>query len=441
MKRPRYWIATTEGSVEITAISEETPGLPSVLCLSDTFQALPLSKAYSEFVRAPTGIIEKLTGRGAFRTDISAPIAQGQSWHLGMCIAHLSWGSLPQNHSFDHIWTTGAINPALEIVPVRHIEEKWAQSGELVTHARLAGEKIDIFLHPENAQELPDTDRDVVRIHPITHIQDLEKILHSSASSLISKWLLLSKTVLKKRGLALLASILLLAGVSAFLPIGHLTSWIDLEEQGRFRELGIELTEARFSDSLFDVNAAYFFSRYLQQRAQQNSQAITIEVMQSPQPNNTKCPGGRALLSDQTSLPEWLYKACNYRLKLKNTASDPMNIWISVISKSADEPTNRHAWHILTLLADEEFDSSPFYITSERDDHIHLVAMITDRPNAEPYRWFNTLNQNPNHKQKISERLFSAGVGLQFFTAIQPDNFSPADSTLPAAGRAQNNPS
>ena len=163
--------------------------------------------------------------------------------------------------------------------------------------------------------------------------------------------------------------------------------------------------------------------------------------MQSPQPNNTKCPGGRALLSDQTSLPEWLYKACNYRLKLKNTASDPMNIWISVISKSADEPTNRHAWHILTLLADEEFDSSPFYITSERDDHIHLVAMITDRPNAEPYRWCNTLNQNPNHKQKLSERLLSAGVGLQFFTAIQPDNFSPADSTLPAAGRAQNNPS
>lgn len=441
MKRPRYWIATTEGSVEITAISEETPGLPSVLCLSDSFQALPLSKAYHEFVRAPTGIIEKLTGKGAFRTDISAPIAQGQSWHLGMCIAHLSWGSRPQNRSFDHIWATGAINPALEIVPVRHIAEKWARSGELITHARLAGEKIDVFLHPENAKELPDTDRDMVRIHPVTHIRDLEKILHPSASGRISKWLLLSRTVLKKRSLAVLAFILLLAGLFAFLPIGRLAAWIDLEEQGRFRELGIELSEARFSDSLFDVNAAYFFSRYLQQRARQNSRAITIEIAQSPEQNNTKCPGSRAVLSDQTSLPEWLYTACNYRLKLKNTASDPMNIWISVISQSADQQVNRHAWQILTLLADEEFDSPPFSISSENDDHIHLVAMITDRPNAEPYRWFNTLNQNPDYQQKISERLFSAGVGLQFFTAIQPDSFSAADSPLPAVGRAQNNPS
>ena len=69
MKKTRYWIATTEGPVEITAISEETPGLPSVLCLTDTFQALPISKAYDEFVKAPTGIVEKLTGKSAFRTD------------------------------------------------------------------------------------------------------------------------------------------------------------------------------------------------------------------------------------------------------------------------------------------------------------------------------------------------------------------------------------
>ena len=91
MKKPRYWIATTEGPVEITAISEETPGLPSVICLTDTFQALPISNAYNDFVRSPTGIIEKLTGKKAFRTDISSAITQGSSWHLGMCIAHLSW--------------------------------------------------------------------------------------------------------------------------------------------------------------------------------------------------------------------------------------------------------------------------------------------------------------------------------------------------------------
>ncbi len=47
-----------------------------------------------------------------------------------------------------------------------------------------------------------------------------------------------------------------------FLPLGRLAAWTDLDKQGRFKELGIELTEARFSDSLFDVNAAYFFALF-----------------------------------------------------------------------------------------------------------------------------------------------------------------------------------
>ena len=110
MKKPRYWIATTEGPVEITAISEETPGLPSVICLTDTFQALPISNAYNDFVRSPTGIIEKLTGKKAFRTDISSAITQGSSWHLGMCIAHLSWVDNQDNKTLQYVWASGTVS-------------------------------------------------------------------------------------------------------------------------------------------------------------------------------------------------------------------------------------------------------------------------------------------------------------------------------------------
>ena len=51
---------------------------------------------YDQFVRRPTGIIEKLLGPSAYRVDVSAPITQGDSWQLGMAIAHI----LKHNNEF-----------------------------------------------------------------------------------------------------------------------------------------------------------------------------------------------------------------------------------------------------------------------------------------------------------------------------------------------------
>ena len=167
MKKPRYWIATTEGPVEITAISEETPGLPSVICLTDTFQALPISNAYNDFVRSPTGIIEKLTGKKTFRTDISSAITQGSSWHLGMCIAHLSWADNQDNKTLQYVWASGTINASLYILPVNHIAEKWEASKDLLEEAQDLGKKIDVFLHPDNADQMPDVDKNIVTVHRV----------------------------------------------------------------------------------------------------------------------------------------------------------------------------------------------------------------------------------------------------------------------------------
>lgn len=440
MKKPRYWIPTTEGPVEITAISEETPGLPSVLCLANTFQALPLSRAYDEFVRAPTGIIEKLTGKNSFRTDISAPISQGNSWHLGICAAHMCQSfDLEDSHS-DHIWASGAINPSLDILPVTHIAEKWGHSEKLINEARLSGEKIDVFLHPQNADQLPNCDSDVARVHRVTTIQDVTKILKLITPSAKNKPEL--TPYLQAKGLVSLGMLIaIFASILLIVPFGIIASWNDLEKQGRYRELGRSLNQARVGDSLVNINAAYFFTRNLYNKSRLNKSAVSIQIIQKVEPEKLECLGGNAVLSEQNSLPEWVYANCDYTLKIKNNSRKKMNIWLSIISQLNDSQINRHAWQTLTLLEDEVFYSPPFSINSSVKEDIYLVAIMTDRPNAEPYRWFNTLSQYPKQRSKLEQFLRSHGLGLQLSTALKPEGSPvPMTSTFTTTP-AQNNPS
>ena len=49
------FIATTNGSVGIQRITKEDPDIDSVVCLDGKAMPLPISNAYQDFVRQPTG--------------------------------------------------------------------------------------------------------------------------------------------------------------------------------------------------------------------------------------------------------------------------------------------------------------------------------------------------------------------------------------------------
>ena len=420
MKKTRYWIATTEGPVEITAISEETPGLPSVLCLTDTFQALPISKAYDEFVKAPTGIVEKLTGKSAFRTDLSAPISQGDSWHLGMCIGHICWSNTSKNFKTDHIWASGAVNPSLDVLPVTHIAEKWSASKELINQARLAGKKIDVFIHPQNANQIPNEDKDVAIIHPITNIQEAIDILSlqsevgTSPSTKINPLLSISGSIFAAFFCLIFALILI------FTPYGLVSSWNKLEKQGRFIEMGRSLDSAKHSEAFMDVISAYFFTSYLHKRAQKNESAVTIHINQKTDDASPKCLGGRVSVMDQNSLPDWMSAPCEYSIDLSNKSNEQVNIWFTIVSQSNYSETVPHERRVITLSKGEFFSTPFFKIKTTAEEFIHFIAVITDRPNSEPYRWFNNLSQNPQKQISFRKLLRSRGVGLKASKVLEP---------------------
>ena len=127
-------IPTTNYLVGISDITVEDPLVSSVICVNNNLEALSISNQYDSFVKSPTGIIEKITGKSSFRVDITDNIDQGDSWQLSMAIAHALYEknilkfsnkeNLISNNNISVIWTTGKITSNFNIKPISFLEKK-----------------------------------------------------------------------------------------------------------------------------------------------------------------------------------------------------------------------------------------------------------------------------------------------------------------------------
>jgi hypothetical protein len=182
----RVYIATTQGPVRIQRISKEADHIKSVICLDGTAKSLPISRAYHEFVREPTGVIERSYKHCAFRMDVDGPITDGNSWQLGAFIAHSLFAEdILENDEtpFDTvIWLTGELDRDLNLRPVDHIQEKLDRSRELFEDMRSQNIPVFCFI-PSGPDMVPDddfleglnVDGDLLRLEAITHIQRIIK--------------------------------------------------------------------------------------------------------------------------------------------------------------------------------------------------------------------------------------------------------------------------
>lgn len=133
--RVRVVVATTEGPSTVLRVTAEDPSLRSVVCLGRSTTTLPISRAYDAFVRSPSGIVERAVGHRAFRVDVSAPIDDGDSWQLGLYLAHLlkAAGRLAEDGSPAGLvlWASGRVDGDLAVHPVERLEEKLRRSAGL----------------------------------------------------------------------------------------------------------------------------------------------------------------------------------------------------------------------------------------------------------------------------------------------------------------------
>jgi len=157
----RVYIATTDGPVEIQRITREDPEVRSVVCLDGTAKALPISRAYDNFVKEPTGVIQRSFKHPAFRMDVDKPITDGNSWQLGAFIAHALFNedrlAAPQDDVDNALWLTGELDRDLNIRPVNHIKDKLEASRPLFEQLRRNDVRVFCFI-PGGAGLVPDDD-------------------------------------------------------------------------------------------------------------------------------------------------------------------------------------------------------------------------------------------------------------------------------------------
>ncbi|WP_340677315.1 hypothetical protein [Paraglaciecola sp.] len=82
------YIATTQGLVAVQRIHQLDPEISSVVSINGTSSIASISSAYHNFVKKGAGIIEADFGGQSYRVNIDAQIDQGNSWQLGLYLAH-----------------------------------------------------------------------------------------------------------------------------------------------------------------------------------------------------------------------------------------------------------------------------------------------------------------------------------------------------------------
>ncbi|WP_323797221.1 hypothetical protein [Nisaea sp.] len=132
---------------------------------------MPVSPAYDAFVREPTGVVERMSGHPVYRTDVAAPIEAGESWQLGMFLAHAFQLSgllaKPGDVAGKTILVTGGLDRDLKVTPVTHVAEKLARAA-----APDQGEGV--FLYPRGSEAVADTDG--WQSLPVASVRDALKI-------------------------------------------------------------------------------------------------------------------------------------------------------------------------------------------------------------------------------------------------------------------------
>lgn len=166
LRRAKIVIPTTGVPTEIIRIERLPPETNSGLFIEGTSveAGIAVHRDYNSFVRYASGVVERLYAHKAFRLDVSASITSGDSWKLGVLLAHayeaagqlyqrLRAGSPPAEVL---VWVTGDVRSVdLAVASVGHIESKLRQTLPLLREARADGLDVVILLPRDNLAEIP----------------------------------------------------------------------------------------------------------------------------------------------------------------------------------------------------------------------------------------------------------------------------------------------
>ena len=196
-------IATTQGPVFIQGITQEEPGVSPIVCLNGTSKQLAISTAYADFVKKGSGLIERDFGSASWRMDLSGAIDAGESWQLGVYMAHLlhqgnRLGNGEISDGDEVMLVTGAVKYSGEVTPANQILEKMLAASAQTEVWQSQGASITLLMHPENLAVAISPSIVIYEQKAISHIHELTggKIISSSRSYAMPAILLIALIVI-----------------------------------------------------------------------------------------------------------------------------------------------------------------------------------------------------------------------------------------------------
>jgi len=423
----KIFIPTTRHAVQLLSITTEDPEIRSVICLNDSFQALPISADYDQFVRRPTGIIEKLVGPGAYRIDVSAPITQGDSWQLGLCLAHIM-------HHHDMftaengelvIWATGTVDPQFGVNQVDHIAAKVAASRDLLEAEIAAGKKVVLITAAENLATLRDHIPEEWNAFGVSSIADacaaiginMPLVIAPKSPAQQSAGLKQpSRTTMYLMGI--LAAAILLVGLN--IPYQSLRDSYRYEKDGELRALRMEMRTVSRQKNWVVTNAYYFFEVfYLLNKSKQLEESLSIAVQSlDDAASDPQCNAIDTAAISKGSLPLLPDQGCSVTFAVTSNTKSDVRIWLALVNhKDANAPVVLMK-HGADITAGQRFVTPAITIHNETT---RLVAVISDRSDRAWLGWLdNLLAATSDERMELEiDRLTSTGVGV-FQTNWQP---------------------
>ncbi|RED53532.1 hypothetical protein DFP90_101323 [Aestuariispira insulae] len=453
----RIYIATTNGPSEIQSLVEEDPDISSVVCLNGTTQSLPITPGYDAFVRKPTGVIERMTGHRVYRLDVSDPITNGESWQLGVYLAHAlaAEGRLAQRGEPANgvLFVTGAVNARdLGVEKVGHMVEKLDHTGQLMMETAGEGLPLTIFLPKadldqaligklppnvdvfaiENVSEALDAlqmgvpektaapDREEVQTSPmpssVDHSEE-EKATEPPADTTSPSSSITRYRVLLGLGLILIFS---LAAFGYRLWDEGPRQWQEMAEKGQ-----IERLEAALND-----HAWPWLAETYREKLQRSPQAVSLALsVRGLRPADGKSCAGMRFRN--TSLKAETLKVqgennlrltrpdrlCRLEFELTNRSGATRQIWSSVIPQMSNSRFRDKQETMQLFTGELESGESvvlPIRLPLFRSGDLNytVTALSFDQPSEEISSQFYAMVENPGGTDEVFEKYRSYGLTM-----------------------------
>ncbi|MEM9570748.1 MAG: hypothetical protein AAF996_04730 [Pseudomonadota bacterium] len=163
-------ILTTQSVAMLQRLEPERVSSKSVMCINRTSVQTGISRDYNAFVRPETGMLGALADGQVFRADVTDDVTEGESWQLGMYLAHSLRRAemLRAPSESSTCWlATGVINADLEVNAVSGMDKKLAVlSSWLEHHHEEFGEIILVFPSRNDSEQLSNTFTNLIERYP-----------------------------------------------------------------------------------------------------------------------------------------------------------------------------------------------------------------------------------------------------------------------------------